>query len=187
MKRLIRNNKQGVLHFLELNVRDGRAAFRSDLCARLAVSLLRQYCDRHPAKLAAYVVMPTHIHSIINPHDGDAIRFVRDYKAAMTLAIDKLAEEYQWEATRAWLRQTSDGHRQFWQDGKYDLHVWSDRLIWQKIDYIHNNPLKAGLVRRANEYPYSSFNAWYGTPGEVLVPIDKEFWWEDMELVDEEG
>ena len=122
--------------------------------------------------------MPTHMHAMINPRDGDAIRFVQDYKALLTTAYDKLAESLRWEAARAWLCRTSDGHRQLWQDGKHDFHCWSDRIIWQKIDYIHNNPVKAGLVQRASDYRYSSFNAWYGT-GEVLAPVDKIFWWED--------
>lgn len=180
-KRFNRKNREGVLHFIEFNVREFRQVFQYDFFARMALIELRRQCDLHPAKLNAYVVMPTHEHIIINPRDGDAIRFAKNYKAAVTLAFDKIAEERHWQATRDWLANTSDGHRQLWQDGKYDFHLWSDRLIWQKIDYIHNNPVKAGLVRHPNEYPYSSFNARYGTPGEVIVPIDMEFWWEDEE------
>ena len=66
-KRLIRKNRKGVLHFIDLNVRDFRPAFRQDLFARVALLELRKLCDLHPAKLNAYVVMPTHSHFIINP------------------------------------------------------------------------------------------------------------------------
>jgi REP element-mobilizing transposase RayT len=184
-KRFIRKNRKGVLHFIELNVREQRPAFRHDLFARMALLELRRRCDEHPAKLIAYVVMPTHLHLIVNPRDGNAVRFIRDYKAAVTITYDMIAETQRWQAIRAWLTNTFDGHRQLWQDGKHDFHLWGNRLIWQKIDYIHNNPISAGLVRRANEYPYSSFTARYGTPGEVIVPIDKEFWWEDDDFEDE--
>jgi len=184
MKRMIRKNRKGVLHFLEFNVRDFHPVFRTDLFARMALQELRRVCNEHPAKLIAYVVMPTHSHIIINPRDGNAVRFCQTYKAAVTLGFDKIAEARHWEAARAWLADTSDGHRQLWQDGKHDFHLWNPRLIWQKIDYIHNNPQRANLVRRPNEYPYSSFNARYGTPGEVIIPIDDEFWWEDLDLED---
>ncbi len=177
---MIRQNAQGVLHYLEFNVREKRPAFRSDLCARLALQVLGECCNTHPAKLPAYVVMPTHLHCVLNPRDGDAVRFTRDFKAALTLAYDRLAEAQGWTAARAWLCATADGHRQLWQDGKYDFFLWSERLIWQKIDYIHHNPVRAKLVNRASEYPYSSFRAWYDVPGEVILPIDRDFWWEDL-------
>jgi len=182
-ERFIRKNRKGVLHFLELNVREFRAAFRRDLCAKMAVRELRRHCDAHPAKLIAYVVMPTHLHLLINPRDGDAVRFVKGYKAAVTRAYEKMAEVQQWQGIHAWLTQTSDGHPQLWQDGKHDFHLWSERLIWQKMDYIHNNPIRSGLVQRANEYPYSSFTARYGA-GEALIPVDMEFWWDELDLED---
>ena len=51
-------------------------------------------------------------------------------------------------------------------------------LIWQKIDYIHNNPVKAFLVKSAADYRWSSFRAFYFQSGEPL-PVDKEWWWPD--------
>ncbi len=49
-------------------------------------------------------------------------------------------------------------------------------MIWQKINYIHNNPFRAGLVQHADEYPYSSFSAMYPCGREPIVPIDKDRW-----------
>jgi len=74
-----------------------------------------------------------------------------------------------------------DGHRQLWQDGKHDLFLYSDWMIWQKINYIHNNPIKRGLVERAIDYPYSSFAACYDVPARPIVSVDEE-WWEDLPL-----
>lgn len=184
MERFIRKNRKGVIHFFELNVRDFRPIFTEDCFARLVIHEFRRFCDSHPAKLIAYVVMPTHMHGMINPRDGDAIRFLKNFKAAVTIAVDNLANNQNRQDIRDWLAHTSDGHRQLWQDGKHDFFLWSERLIYQKMDYIHNNPLKAGLAQHANEYPYSSFNARYGTPGEVIIPVDMEFWWEDLDLED---
>ena len=180
MKRFNRLNRVAVLHFLTIHVREGKQAFQREAYARAALAELHAACLAHPAKLVAYVVMPTHMHCVINPRDGDAIHFTGRYKSAVTLAVHAIAEAAGQQSVLNWLAQTPNGHRQLWQDGKYDFFLYSERLIWQKIDYIHNNPIRAGLVQRADEYPYSSFNAWYPSEKPYILPIDKNFWWEDL-------
>jgi hypothetical protein len=51
-------------------------------------------------------------------------------------------------------------------------------MIWQKINYIHNNPVKARMVRSAADYRWSSFRAFYQLSDEP-VPVDREWWWPD--------
>jgi len=48
----------------------------------------------------------------------------------------------------------------------------------QKINYIHANPVKAGLVASAKDYRWSSFRAFYSGSGELL-PVDQDWWWAD--------
>jgi putative transposase len=187
MKRLSRNDRVAVLHYVTINVREKARAFAADAYARAAVYALREYCDRHPARLVAYVVMPTHMHAIINPRDGHINRFLAQYKPGVTMAVQALAQQANADRVLEWLID-ADGRADLWQNGKHNLHLWSARLIWQKIDYLHNNPIRAGIVQHAGAYPYSSFRAMYQTGDEVLVPIDREFWWEeDLHLEDDEG
>ena len=59
-------------------------------------------------------------------------------------------------------------------------------MIWQKINYIHNNPVKAGLVKSAKDYDWSSFRSFYRQDDEPLG-VDLEWWWpEDSEKLSEE-
>ena len=51
-------------------------------------------------------------------------------------------------------------------------------MIWQKINYIHNNPLKARLVKSARDYRWSSFKAFYFQSDEPLS-VDRDWWWPD--------
>ncbi|MHB9133850.1 MAG: transposase [Armatimonadota bacterium] len=171
-----------MLHYITLNVREGKRPFARDLYARIVLQELRDHCDKHPAKLIAYGAMPTHLHAILNPRDGNIDHFLSQFKPGATIAVGRVAALHEHEAVLTWLSATPDGHQQLWQDGKYDFHLWSERLIWQKIDYIHNNAILAGLVTRASDYPYSSFAAWYGTGVEPIIPINKDFWWEDYTL-----
>lgn len=51
-------------------------------------------------------------------------------------------------------------------------------MIWQKINYIHANPVKAGLVNSAKDYPWSSFRSFY-SQGDELIEVDREWFWLD--------
>lgn len=47
-------------------------------------------------------------------------------------------------------------HHQFWRHDNKPIELWINNVIKQKIDYIHNNPVEAGLVYKAEDYIYSS-------------------------------
>ena len=45
---------------------------------------------------------------------------------------------------------------QVWERNSLSIPLWSDKVMWQKLDYIHNNPVKAGLCKNPEDYKYSS-------------------------------
>ncbi len=51
-------------------------------------------------------------------------------------------------------------------------------MIWQKINYIHANPVRAGLVSSTKDYQWSSFHSFY-SQGESSLAIDREWCWDD--------
>ena len=51
-------------------------------------------------------------------------------------------------------------------------------MIWQKINYIHANPVKAGLVRSSKDYRWSSFRSFY-SQGDEPIAVDREWFWPD--------
>ena len=54
---------------------------------------------------------------------------------------------------------------QFWQHDNHPIELWSNKVIDEKIDYVHNNPVKEGLVFRAEDYLYSSAADYAGEKG----------------------
>ena len=62
----------------------------------------------------------------------------------------------------------SEGSLQVWQESFKATPLWSAWMIWQKINYIHANPVKAKLVSSAKDYRWSSFQAFYS---EEEVPL----------------
>ena len=157
-----------VFHYVTLNVRDRHRPFKQPYYARLAIEELRCECDRHPAALSAYVVMPDHLHFLVQLEDGGLRRFLARYKPGVTLKLDALAAARGNEKARDWL--SSKGKRELWQDGKHSLPVYSRSWLQQKIAYIHNNPVRAGLVVSPAGYPWSSYGAYVPDAGHV-VPV----------------
>jgi hypothetical protein len=51
-------------------------------------------------------------------------------------------------------------------------------MIWQKINYIHANQLKAGIAKSAKDYRWSSFRSFY-LQSDQLPVVDQEWWWSD--------
>ncbi len=63
-----------------------------------------------------------------------------------------------------------------WQPRFDDVIIYSEKQFRIKIEYIHNNPVKAGLVPAAKDYEYSSARDWL-TNEKGLVPLDKNWSW----------
>jgi len=63
-----------------------------------------------------------------------------------------------------------------WKPRFDDLIVTSERQLKIKMEYIHNNPVKAGLVEQAEDWTYSSAVDWL-TDRSGLITIDKEYNW----------
>jgi hypothetical protein len=60
---------------------------------------------------------------------------------------------------------------QFWQYGNHAEEIYSNEFMWSKLDYIHLNPVRSGLVAKASDYIYSSANNYVNNSG--LLSIEK--------------
>ena len=97
--------------------------------------------------------MPDHLHLIANPRDGRIKEFTGQLKAVSAKAIVRANSRFVFT-------ETDRGH-QVWQESFKDVSLWSGWMIWQKINYIHANPVKAGLVRSAKDYYWSGFRSFH--------------------------
>ncbi len=168
-------NLPGALHFVTGNVINRIPAFSQDSCCQGFFDILADLRNQWPCKLIAYVLMPEHIHLIVNPKDGDIKGFVGALKSRTAMRLVNIT------ADNRFLRECPDADgslHQVWQESFKALPLWSAWMIWQKINYIHNNPVKAGLVTSAKDYRWSSFRAFYWDTGKPLA-VDQDWWWPD--------
>jgi len=141
--------------------------------AKIFLAELQKLNSSWPCKLITYVLMPDHLHLIVNPRDGRIKEFIGQLKAVAAKAIVRANTEIDFAET--------DKGYQVWQESFKDMALWSPWMIWQKINYIHANPVKAGLVRSAKDYYWSGFRSFYSLGDEPLA-VDHEWWWpEDSE------
>jgi REP element-mobilizing transposase RayT len=164
-------NLPGALHFVTGNVLHRIPIFKQDKCCEAFLAVCAALLEDWPCKLISYVLMPDHFHLILNPRDGDIKRFTGALKSIATGSILEITEDKRF--------QRRDGFtHQVWQDSFKALPLWSSWMIWQKIDYIHANPIKARLVNSARDYRWSSFRDFYFNSGEPLS-VDHDWWWPD--------
>ena len=130
------------------------------------------YCRAEKGmELYCYCFMPSHVHFIFRSTKNDASGLLRDYKKYTSKKIIASIEENTQESRKEWLlwmfkragrKNTATSKYQFWQQHNKPIELWSDKVIKQKIDYIHNNPVESGLVINPEEWKYSSVRNFTG-------------------------
>jgi len=98
---------------------------------------------------------------------GDLKRFTsREIIKAIIDNPNESRKEWLLEQFKQAAAQTSNVNKyQFWRHDNKPIELWSNKVIAQKINYIHNNPVKAGLVYRPEDYVYSSDRDYSGKKG----------------------
>jgi len=166
------------IHFLTFSTFGRQPFFPGKYAAQCflrALATARQQCPFH---LFAYVIMPEHVHLVLQPLPN-----VRMQKVLWHLKRPVTAEAMAWikQYHPSFLTRMADvqpagkvTHR-FWQrGGGYDRNLRSASDVHEKIKYLHNNPVRRGLVLRAEYWPHSSAANWIlGRAGQV--PIDWDY------------
>ena len=113
-----------------------------------------------------YVIMPSHIHLLLGFQNiSDLSKYVQTFKSITSRQIKQSC-----------LPDLVDNEYKLWKPRFDDLIIASDHQLKTKMEYIHNNPVKAGLVEQAEDWLFSSALDWL-TDRKGLIRIDKEYQW----------
>lgn len=127
------------------------------------------YCQKNKGlEIFAYCFMSNHIHLIVRAKEGYSLSdILRDFKKFTSKTILNSIKENPQESRKEWLLQQfkSDKGNNFWQTESNPIELWSNKVIEQKLNYIHNNPVEEGLVFRPEDYLYSSACIYAGNDG----------------------
>ena len=134
------------------------------------------YCRAHKGlKIHAWVILDNHFHAILS--GPDLAQVLADLKRH---TARRLIEQLEREGC-AWLlhqlqhfrlRHKIESRHQVWQEGSHPQAMMSDAIMEQKLEYLHNNPVKRGLVASPEHWRYSSAHEWL--PGTLpLLRVDR--------------
>jgi REP element-mobilizing transposase RayT len=163
MRSRYRINTPQLAHFVTSTIVEWLPIFTSGAsCDILVRSLL--YCREHKGlKIYAWVILENHFHAILAA--PDLPRTLADLKkfTAREILTQLEIERREWLLNqlryfRAKHKTTSE--HQVWQEGIHPQSIPSDQIISQKLEYLHNNPVKRGLVAAPEHWRYSSAHEW---------------------------
>jgi hypothetical protein len=133
-------------------------------------------------RINAYILMPTHLHLIAFDADWDPARLVRtlaDFRKYTGRQLSDCCTRHGPPSFLQMLRAqaTADRERRFWQPGRHPEAIQSEPFWRQKLDYLHDNPCRKGLVRSPDYWRYSSAR-WYVSNGAEAgdVPLTALVW-----------
>ncbi len=146
-----------------------------------------KYCQLNKGlELFAYVIMSNHIHLIARSNIGDLSGFIRDFKNYTSRELLKIIDENT-ESRSEWLKMVFKYHGKFkseqthqvWTHENHPELIYSQEFMEQKIDYIHNNPVRTGIVSNPEDYLYSSARN-YADLESVIEVTKVDFGWKTI-------
>ena len=172
---------QAAVYFITATVVDWIELFIRPQLADIVVDSLR-YCIAYKGLLVhAWCLMPNHVHLLCSQREANLSDTLRDFKrhTAKTI-LAALNEATVNESRKQWLlgrlrqaaRTIPNQEYKLWQHGNHPIACTSRDFTEQKLLYIHENPMKAGLVWEPEDYRYSSAVD-YITSRPGLLPLDR--------------
>jgi putative transposase len=174
--------KDSPAYYLTSVTKDRLPVFRKDSIEEIVSKAISEARNSAGFLLFAYVVMPDHLHTIVGSElkPSKVLQYINGIVSRRLIQFLK-DEGHQ----RSLEKLRHEDKRRNYRYSLWDHHpnaklLPSEDMFRQKVRYIHQNPVRAGLVESAEEYPYSSARIWSRRPLEdepMLVDTDQIKWY----------
>lgn len=179
---VLRIHDDAALYYLTFSVVQWLPVFVSEEPCLIVTESLN-YCHREKSlRINAFVIMPTHLHLIVSDADFNSQR-LRQTLTDMRKYTGRQLADYCDQKMPAVFRQIlrsarrEDRARHFWQQSRHPEAIWSYTFWRTKVDYVHDNPRRKGLVRDATHWRFSSAAYWLlDPPRESDVVLTQVAW-----------
>lgn len=169
---------QSATHFLTFTIMGWINIFSRKLYRDIILDSV-QFCRKNKGlHVGGYVIMSNHIHFIWTATNNNLSDIIRDFKTYTSKEITQ-AIKNEPESRRSWLlymfnyyanRTNANDYFKVWTGNNHPEEILSHSFMKTKLDYIHENPVRAGLVAEPHHYLYSSASNYIGTKG--IAEID---------------
>jgi len=171
MSRKYKFHNQEGLYFISFAVINWIDVFVRDIYCNIITENLK-YCQKEKGmEIFAWCIMPSHLHLIFRAKANNPSDILRDFKRHTSKELQNSILDNPTESRKEWMlwmmeragqRNSNVSKRQFWQQHNKPIELWSAKVIDQKVNYIHNNPVEAGLVSEDYHWKYSSARTFAG-------------------------
>ena len=172
-------NKEGI-HFITFAVVEWVDVFTRKEYRDIVIESI-EYCQKEKGLvLHSWCIMSNHIHLVISAKENNSSDILRDFKKFTSKQIIQAIIENPQESRQDWMlsifekagRENSRNKTyQFWRQDNHPEELFNENFINQKLSYIHNNPVEAGIVNKAEDYLYSSAQDYFGEKGLLEIEM----------------
>lgn len=161
-------------HFLTCTVVNWIAVFSKPDLAQILLNSL-DFLQRHQRlALHGYVIMENHLHLIASAENLS--REIAAFKSFTARSVIDWLKENQTEYLLKQLKFHKKLHKttqeyQLWQEGSHPQAIFSQQMFSQKLEYMHNNPLRRGYVDDPAHWRYSSYRNYMGMKAVLAVDL----------------
>jgi putative transposase len=160
-----------IAHFITFSVVEWIDALTRNEYKDIITESLAYCIEEKGMCLNAWIIMSNHMHLIMcAKRDYIITDILRDFKKYTSKQILNAIKTNPKESRKEWLlfmfnrtgkRNSNNKDFQFWQQGYHPIELSTDKMLGQRLDYVHENPVRAGIVFEPQDYVYSSAIDYY--------------------------
>jgi REP element-mobilizing transposase RayT len=167
------------IHFLTFQIVDWIDIFTRKIYKDILIDSFKFSIENKGFQLFAYVIMSNHVHIIAQGSEGKLSENIRDIKKFTSVKILETIQQIP-ESRKDWILErfrynaslrTVNKNYQVWTHENHAILIYSNLFIKEKIEYIHNNPVKAGIVEKPEDYLYSSARNYASLNALIDIPL----------------
>lgn len=171
---------QQAIHFITFAVVEWVDVFTRKAYRDILIDSLRHCQQEKGLVLYAWCIMSNHVHLLASAKEGNLSDILRDFKMFTSKQLLAAIQTNEGESRKDWMLHIfqkageANGRNttyQFWRHDNQPKECFSPSFTVQKIAYIHNNPVEAGLVEKPEDYLYSSAKAYCSKEQITLLDV----------------
>jgi putative transposase len=143
--------------FFTATILEWKHLLKPEKYKKIIISSLDHLVKVNRVAIYGFVVMINHLHIIWQMKErGRKLEVQRDFLKFTAQRIKKDLQRNHPQVLERFLVNAADRHYQLWERNSLSVALHSEKMLLQKLNYIHENPVRAGLVKQATAYKYSS-------------------------------
>ena len=153
------------VYYVTFTVVEWLPVFIDESSCKIITDSLNFCIEKKNLRVIAYVIMPTHLHAIVFDKEFDNKSLKQTLDDMRKFTGRQLADHCGQKSLQAFsetfrARAGKDRERRFWQPTQHPVGLFTEKVFVQKVNYIHWNPCRKGLVRKPVDWRFSSAGFW---------------------------